>query len=134
MGLLKLKIKWQTKNKYCKVKTVIKQLVENKAKEDSDFSPQNAGRKGKRKGKGRGNSLVFSICADSVNLRRAENRQEQIIFLFPFHSSLSSQLERFILHPLLRLTEFQFLGTSNEFNMTSSYQNSNIFCCGVRFS
>lgn len=79
-------------------------------------------------------SLVLSICIDSIRSRRSENRQEQTIFLFLFHSSLSPLLHRFIFHLLLRLTKFQFLCTSNEFNMTSSHQNSNIFCCSVHFS
>lgn len=47
---------------------------------------------------------------------------------------LSFIVQRFILYPLLRLPKFQFLGSSNEFNMTSSHQNSCIFCCGMRFS
>lgn len=79
-------------------------------------------------------SVVFSICFDSLRSRRSENRQEQTIFLFLFHSSFSLLLHRFILHHLLRLTKFQFLCTPNEFNMTSSHQNSNIFCCSVHFS
>lgn len=86
-------------------------------------------REGKKEG-----SLLFSILIDSMRSRRSENRQEQTIFLFLFPSSLSPLLHRFIFHHLLRLTKFQFLCTSNEFNMTSSHQNSNIFCCSVHFS
>lgn len=43
-------------------------------------------------------------------------------------------MQRFILYPLLKLTKSQFLGITNEFNMTPSHQNSNTFCCGVQFS
>lgn len=69
--------------------------------------------------------------------RKKERRITGLLYLYWQHKpkeGLSSLVQRFIRHPLLRLTKFQFLGTFNEFNMTSSHQNSNIFCCGVCFS
>lgn len=127
MGLLKLEIKLQTNGKYPKLNHNKVLAKENEVQEGSDRSKRDDRRKERRL------TALFHPYQQHRSTR-PEDRQEHTIFLFLFHSSLSPLLHRFILHLLLRLTKFQFLCTPNEFNMTSSHQNSNIFCCSVHFS